>query len=489
MAWTPEQLTFARAWSAALLAFGKTAFVRGTVTDVVAWSEGGGPRDYIMLRVAFVGDGMKVARAFGYFSAEGGENLDLGATAGPISYAAGGILKAKEMARDLGRDKISLADLLDRINGQAAYEFCDAHGIEMPFTETSTSWIIEPGYPWPADDQAVPYWSAKKQKLITPERPAWLIHVENNEKPGTTKLGVNPCLVFPPEPRPSWALWGRAGKQDLIVAHSMTLLPTPDAPAFPFLGLKFPFLGLKFHKHLDKAIENIRACGGLLFPSLSIGEIPASNFGPITLVGHLGLVLDGLKPFKERGRDATSWVYAHDAWTVTTGELMRDVAARLFDELHGHEDYMYGHHIWSIGPPSEWFGGPTEGSTPVTTVSELVRAVKRRGVSFKRGMSREAFVATNEAVSGTADKYAYCEAKARRVISLSEFPLMIGPDALAKQMHTFAKGVGYEGEILFLPDKFGVVENDMADDRDYRLFQWSWLVADAIKRLAEPMEI
>jgi len=39
MAWTPEQLTFARAWTAALLAFGKVAFVRGTVTDVAQTSE------------------------------------------------------------------------------------------------------------------------------------------------------------------------------------------------------------------------------------------------------------------------------------------------------------------------------------------------------------------------------------------------------------------------------------------------------------------
>lgn len=488
MAWSPAQLAFARAWSAALLAFGKAAFVRGTITDVVAWTDPGEferpNKNYTSLRVALVGDGVKVSRAFGYFSAAGDRDLDTGAAPGPVAYAAKRLLGAPEMARDVDRYRISLSDLLSRLEGQASHEFCDAHGIEMPFTETSMRLLVEPGYPWPSDDRpGLVYWSAKKEKLIAPERPAWLILVEDREKVGKTKLGVNPCAVFPPEPqRRTWPLWGRAGKQDVIVAHSMTLLETPDAPAFPFLGSKF-------HKHADTAIASVRGCGGLLFPSLSIGVVPASNFGPITLVGHLGLVLDGLKPYKERGHDATSWVYAHDAWTVSTGELMREVAEKLFDELHGNEDFMYGYNIWALGPPAELFGGPSEGSSPLRTVRDLVTAVKRRGVPFRRGMSREAFGAANEAVAGTVDKYSYCEAKARRTISLDEFPFMIGPDELGEQMRTFAKGTGYKGKIVTLEDPFNVVKEDLADDRDYRLFQWSWLVADAIKKLGEPMEI
>ena len=83
MPWSDEQLAFARAWSAALLAFGKVAFVRGTITDVVAWTDPvqfENPRkSYMSLSVALVGDGMKVARAFGYLRADGGGEVDLGA--------------------------------------------------------------------------------------------------------------------------------------------------------------------------------------------------------------------------------------------------------------------------------------------------------------------------------------------------------------------------------------------------------------------------
>jgi hypothetical protein len=481
--WTPEQLAFARAWSAALFAFGKQAFVRGTITDVVAWLP---PDDwkrsdsYSALNVALVGDGVKVSRAFGYFNAEGGGDVDLGAMSGPISYAAAKLLGAKEMARDIGRDKVSLTDLLSRLEGQAAYEFCDTHSIEMPFTEVSMRLIIEPGYPWPENDvDGLVYWSAKKNKTIMADRPAWLINVPEEGDDRVIRLGVNPCAVFPAEPQArEWPLWGRSGKQDLIVSHSMTLLAAPSA---------VPTLGPQFHKQADTAISNIRACGGLLFPSLAVGAIPSSNFGPITLVGHLGLALDGLKPLKERGRDATSWVYAHDAWTVTTRDLMGVVAKRLFDELHGHEDYMYGYNIWSLGPPAELFGGPSEGSTPLKTIRELVTAAKRRGATFRRGMSHEEFAVANEAVAGTVDKYSYCEAKARRVISLDEFPAMIGPHTLRDQIRAFAKGTGYKGKIVILEDPFNVAY--ASDDLDYQLFQWSWLVADAIKKLGDPMEI
>ena len=113
----------------------------------------------------------------------------------------------------------------------------------------------------------------------------------------------------------------------------------------------------------------------------------------------------------------------------------------------------------------------------------------RRSRSFKRHFSREEFELVNDGVAGTVDKYIYCESKARRVISLDEFPFMVGPDTLADQMAAFAKGVGYRGKIVLVPDSIGVVEHENTDEREYVMFQWSWLVADAIKKLGEPLEI
>jgi len=473
--WTPDQLAFVRSWTEALLAFGKDAFVRGTVTDVVAWEGQSTPR-YSSFHFAFVGDAVKLATTFGYTVTgdETDEQINSGAHTGPIARAARQHLRAKRMSEDLGRDQIVLADFMDRLTGQAIGEFSRD---EMPFTEAYGAWILNPGYPWPEDDsQPFSYWSAKKKALISPERPGWLIEVEDDSTHEMV-LGVNPCMVFPAEPQTQeWPLWARAKSVDIIVAHSMSLpadLPTSHLPAS------------YRYKELPQAIEGVRACGGLLFPSLSYGPMPASNFGPLTLVGHMGLVLDGLKPYKKRGVDPAAWVYEHDAWTIKTRELMTGVAQRIFGEMHGHEDYTYGHNLWTLGPPAELFGGPSQGSRPIKTVAQLIAVAKRRGNIFSRSMTDAEFAVVNERVSGTVDKYAYGEAKGRRVISLDEFPLFIGPEHQRRQMEMFAKGVGYRGKIVTLDDPLGVSE----DASDYVLYQWSLLVADAIKKLAPPMEL
>lgn len=475
--WTQEQFEFVRSWTEALLAFGRDAFVRGTVTDVVAW-EGQETSSYDSFHFALVGDAIKLATAFGYTVTgdESDEQINSGARTGPISSAARRHLRAKRMAEDLGHDRIVLSDFMDRLTGQAIHEFARD---EMPFTEAHGAWILNPGHPWPEDDaQPFVYWSAKKKALVSPERPGWLIEVEDeSEGPAKMVLGVNPCLVFPAQPRTEdWPVWARAKGTDIIVAHSM-LLPADTRSAHLPASYRY--------QELTPAIEGVRSCGGLLFPSLSYGPLPASNFGPLTLVGHMGLVLDGLRPYKKRGVDPAAWVYEHDAWTIKTRELMTGVAKRIFSEMHGHEDYVYGHNLWTLGPPAELFGGPSQGSRPIRTVAQLVAVAKRRGRVFDRSMTREEFEETNERVSGTVDKYAYGEAKGRRVISLDEFPFFIGPEHQRRQMEAFASGVGYRGKLVTLDDPVGISENST----DYEMFRWSCIVADAVKRLAPPMEI
>jgi hypothetical protein len=395
--------------------------------------------------------------------------------------AARSILKAPMMAEDID-DKIGIPDLMSRISGQGAYEFADSLGIEMPFNEVKAWLIMDPGYPWseePGATESPSYWSAKKRKMIKPERPGWLINVVDPHG-GEVAVGVNPCAVFPArEPDRIWPIVGRASGVDVFVTHAMALLKSATSP----FGTA---LGPQHHRKIEGAIRGVQGCGGLLFPSLAIGPVPASNFGPIALVGHLGLVLDGLKPYRKRGTDAASWVYEHDAWTVTTGNMMSDVAVRLFDELHGHEDFTYGYHIWTTGVPSELFGGPSRGSTPVSTTKQLVAAIKQRSSSFKRSLTEEQFAYVSKQVEGTVDKYFYCEAKARSVISLDEFPFMIGPDTLGAEMRMFAHGVGYKGQIVELPDTVGAGSENATD---YELFQWSWIVADAIRALGDTMEI
>jgi hypothetical protein len=483
-----DRRAYSEALADKLLEFGK-GFTRGMFTDVLIWGEGhlepesmlaewgvetidlAGSGDYSRLNFAFVGDALKVALAFDVGMTYEGSRVS-GRFLDVLGYRVFGV---KDFADFKYQHEVQLADFLDRLAGMGIGQWQ-----EHPFTEVRGVFIPEPGYPWPDDKAATEstFYSAKARKWLTKERPAWLIDVEDREQAGHMVLGVNPCLVFPPEDTKvnvNGPVYGTLAGSGVMVAHSMTLLPADDVG------------GYKFHKHVDLAVESIKACGGLLFPSLSVGPIPASDFGPITLVAPLALVLTALKPYTIRKRNP-AWVYASDAWTLGTSEFMRGVARRLFEEFHGHEDYIYGNHIWALGPPGEVFSGPKEGGNrPFKTTKELGRALKRRMANWKPAMGREVFDEMNERLAGTDAKYAYGEAKAREVVTLDTFPYLLAPETLREEVDYFVNGIGYGGEVIFLPDEYGVVNNE--EDLKYSLYLWAWKLAEVVKGLRPVIEI
>lgn len=451
--------------TAGLLKFAGS-FGRGPFTDVYAWIDEA--RNWSRLNIALVGNPLGVSAAFGML-AEGGESR---VSASMIDRALRSALDVEESGFEHVRGPVSLPDLLDRIGAQTVYAMDD--GIE-PFTEADLTFIAEPGFPWGDDDKPIRYWSAKHRAWITPKRPAWLIDVEDRDERGKTQLGVNPCVIFAPDkkytppdanaPVFGRVFSGRANGVTMMVAHSMDLERRAD---------------------LDATIAGIRSCGGMLFPSLSVGPIPASNFGPICLVGTLDLVLRNLKPYRTRGsRDA--WVYDTDSWTVNTRDSMGWVARRLFEELHGHEDWAYGNHMWILGPPGEFHGGPRGEQTPVETVSALANSLKRRMKPWHEGMTMEEMIATDARLGGTDEKYAYCEAKSRDVVPMSEFPYLIAPHEMKPVVDRFVKGVGYEGEVILAKGEaaWRMLSSTHAPQRDYALFRWAWRVAEIVHGLRD----
>jgi len=371
-----------------------------------------------------------------------------------------------DLSREIYAD-IQMSDFLDRLSGQVAGAF-QSH----PFDETSMTLLFEPGYPWPSDDddsKGFSYWSAKSQKMISPERPSWLLPKPRDTTNYLPK--VNPCLVFPAKTSDiQWPVWCRSkerkGCGDLLVCHATTFKP----------------------ETVKDTARIVRQCGGLLFPSISVGCTPASNFGPITFVGNLGLVLDGLKPNKSKY--PACWVYDTDAWTSQTKEFVGEVAHRLFEELHGHENFAWGMHIWALGTPGYISGGPGGESIPLESVKQLTKAVKLRGAVFPSGMTATEFKDTSERVSGTVDAYSYCEAKGRRVLSLDEFPALIAPSSYHDVVKVFVRESGYTGRVVFLPDTLNLAAaEEYSDEWKYKLYQWSWIVAGAIKAMFEPMDV
>lgn len=442
---------------------------RGMMTDVVYWVNS---NDYP--RIAFVGNPLKVALTFGILEDGTGESSPyLASQIGRAIQSKMGIpLTPMDMREMWERSPAGLGDLLDRFSGQVIWQWAEAHDAPIGDEGCRIGFIPEPGYPWPAKGDR--YYSAKQQRWLPSKQPGWLIEVESRDEPGVMVPGVNPCLVFPSDETrttPGGPVCGELDGSPVMVAHSMTLLDPSESGGR--------------HKVLDAAIAGIKGCGGFLFPSLSVGPIPAANFGPIVLVAHLELVLDSLLPYRRNKRRRPCWVYSTDAWTKTTGELMRDTAMELFDELHGDDDW-YGRYIATLGVPIHTSGSlfAHKETRAITSTKTLATSLRKRMRGWSPDMEIEEF-SDKDQNSSSETKYTYAEAKAREVVRLEEFPFLIAPSFLKPVVAQFVKGVGYKGKVVYLREE-PWMRDAMAihsETRAYALYKWSWQVAEAVREL------
>lgn len=444
-------------------------FARGTMTDVVYWVNSNG-----YARIAFVGDPLKMASTFGLLDGVGETSPYLGGQIGRAIRSEMGVpLTQHELLYDWENQVVGLGDLLDRLSGQTAWQWVEAHQAPIGDEGVRVGFIPEPGYPWPAEGNR--YWSAKQRKWLPSKEPGWLIQVESRDEPGVMVPGVNPCVVFPPDEtktKPGGPICGELNGAPLMVTHAMQLLDPDEHGAR--------------HKVLDTAIAGIKGCGGLLFPSLAVGPIPATNFGPIVLVAHLELVLDSLLPYRRHKRRRPCWVYGTDAWTATTSGLLRETALELFDELHG-DDHWIGRHISTLGLPASTSGSlfAHQDIEPLKNTKQLASSLKKHMRGWSSEMDFDDFMEKATEATGD-DRYAYVEAKAREVVRLEEFPFLIAPKHLKPVVAQFVKGVGYKGKVILL-DMDALAEWDAepmeTDERNWYLYQWAWQVSDAVRGL------
>lgn len=434
-----------------LMQVARVAFPRA-VSDVVLWTA---PHGYE--RIAFVGHAERMAKMFGMAEVGGQADPRIGRR---IALALASIgVRLHDSDWDGGS---SLAEVLERLTGQSIWQWARSRGVELPDDGVRVGFIPEPGYPWPTKDGT--YWSVKNGEQAS-DKPAWLIRVED---PMTNEMrwGINPCSVFPPDEsrtEPGGPVCGDLDGLKVMVTHSMAL--GSDAATAGY-------------REWTLAARNVRECGGLLFPSLAVGEIPATNFGPVVFVGRLELLLASLRPYMVSGR-RPCWVYGSDAWTIRTGSAMREMAASLFDELHGDDDWIYSHTMSVLGvePTSKT---PTEWMDPIQSTRELRADLAKLAKLWKRSMTAADFARMNATVAGK-DMYAYAEAKAREVVSMSEFPFIVTPKYMLDVVEKFAQSIGYDGEIVVLP---AVKHMDSTDDRrGHALYQWAWKVSDAVRKL------
>lgn len=457
-----------------MFALGKDLFSRGTVKDTVAWEGAHGTR------VAWVMDPRKMPAA--------GVSHDTmtvpftGAQAAMVFERHG--LKAETLKYE--REMV-LGDFLPRASNEL-YGF-DENGVTVTI-------IPEPGYPWPAPDG---YYSAKLGRKVRSDRPGWLLP-ENvvDEGRHIDSPGIDLCKMFPdPIDAEVGAEVGRYGpKPDdfFLVTHAMGTIEGMTR-----------YGSVEGVAGWEENARQVMKCGGLIFPSMAIGPIPATNFGVAVLIADIGVVLNSLKPSLKRGQPAPSAVYSSDAWSGRTASFLTDTAVAAFDQMHGHGDYIYYSdlNVWPLGAPRAWaLSGPGELAEEVRSAATLKKELKERFRVWTRELSPEDVERVREEVSLTKARYGYLEAKVNGVMRMSDFPIAAVPPQQEEGFRRFLEMTGFDGELLVvdLPDE--ILEAMMPGwsppgmDFDKRMaiqtwaqVQYGWNVADAVREVARELKV
>ena len=411
-----------------LLEIGQSAFTRGTVKDAVAWREKDGTQQF-----AWIMDPLKMATNLGL----GNPEAEL--RAAPFDY---------QIKRHFHIDETAFEH--ERTVGPSEFIWRMANALARAGAEEDAgfTFIPEPGYPWPTRGDE--FYSAKRGKMMPSPEPKWLIEIPADPGRDQKKAyGVDLCQLYADKPVTGAdigdAVVGQLGEMNFIVTHAVSPRVRADVTDIRY-GTREAW------KH---AGENIEACGGLLLPSLAIGAIPATNFGLCILIARVGVVLEGLKPYRRRGIYPVH-VYNTDAWTGTTGEYVRAGAIAAFNQMHGHSEYMYTweNHVWPLGAPSAEGGGPGDASFVMGT-KKMATELKRRMRKWPRNLTPEKVMKVQDEVAMTEARYAYLEAKVDGVMPMNAFPVAVCPKQMKVEFTAFLDAAGWDGELLELevPDE------------------------------------
>lgn len=225
-----------------------------------------------------------------------------------------------------------------------------------------------------------------------------------------------------------------------------------------------------------EAAKGIVECSGLIYPSLSIGPIPAANFGKASLISLVPPVIQRLRPYADKKRGAHEIVvYDTDAWTGRTSEAAGVQAAILWAQLTGNwsPPPYTDVHMWTLGP--QITEGPVKAKT-IRDTKALHTLVKRVTRAWKRGTALsdlERHIAANE-----KSYYGYGEVKVQGIYPLSAFPLCVAAGDVAEQTRAFLKSISWAGSLIILPQKNpGDINMDLLDH--------AWQVSDAVHQYAE----
>jgi hypothetical protein len=440
--------------------------------EVIAWRTG--KRGFGSVRLAFRGDPLRIKRNLLTGEHPLPNRPPRGQYVGELDLDMERAL-GLEMGQIFTTDDVYPYDFVAGVQTAADRFLEERLGVEDASEMVEVTLMPKQGEPWIVGTDVTSYVSSRRARPVKAKRPAHLIDldmdaVEMQREDIDVPLGIDPCAFAERVDRCNvGALIGslpdRRSSLDFLVTHSFDV----TLPRY------------------EDAAERIGACGGLAFPSLAVGEIAASNFGQVALVADVGLVLEGLKPYRGRGKWPVT-VYATDAWTVRTRRVFTVGAHELFVELTGQPtNWTYKQDMWVLGPPLE-----DHKADVVMTTKKLRKELKERYRRWPRDLDNEqieALMAEMLEQEGLGHrvapaKYPYLEAKVNGIVPLTCFPVAVCPKELAGRAKAFLQTAGWKGVLAEVDFPSFAGEHFVRRGRDLR-YDFGWAVRDVVQSLAE----
>jgi hypothetical protein len=332
------------------------------------------------------------------------------------------------------------------------------------------------GSPWNYDDDETPYYDAKKRKFFATPRPDWLATVMAEPEWGEPKvemIGADFCQLV-----------------DVIEAsayHPLTACFEGECDDLSFIvthSLDFTVRGID----PDEVASFINECGGLLFPSLAVGALPAANFGAVCLVIDPAIILQSMKPYKRKRGNWPVVTYTTDVWTERMSTFLGWAAVRVYEELTGGADgweYYANMHFWVLGPPVDLDAAPGQIIAKVVKSTKQLRtAIRKRAKYWHRDMTAEEI--EDAANLTTVERYPYLEAKVNGIVTVADMTACVYPAERDAEVTAFLNAIGFTGlqVPLDVPYEPSFLDAEVT-------YAWSWAVHDALVSLQQsyPVEL
>ena len=356
------------------------------------------------------------------------------------------------------------AQVMDTISS-SVQGFLEERGVDA---EVFTTMMPSEGSPWEWKDKKTPFYNAKTKKVEFTPKPDWVVNVEIQD-PRTSQYvkapGADFCKIAPvisADPDGPMACRFEDRDLDFMVTHSINLM--------------------RHGVGWRKVAKLVNHCGGLLYPSMAVSQVPGATFGPVCLVVNPMVALEGMKPyFKRRGQ----WpiiTYTTDVWTEVTRDFLSNASALLFEQLTGQwEISIYGKpHFYTLGPPVR-LDSPMHGAMVLNT-KKLATALAKRTRIWHRDLTGEEV----ESMESTLDeeRYPYLEAKSNGIVSVNALVACAAPTPMMRSVRAFLDAINFQGEIIPIRTSREEV-NALTLGMDYgALYDYSWRVFDAVMKTA-----